>query len=113
VASLSEYKPISPEEARKMLIEKGLTGWKIGGGKTPRIYKRYSLRDFIDAVSFINSIKDAAEELGHHPDLCIENYNTIRVFLTTHDIKGLSTMDIELAERIERIYRGMRQRANS
>ncbi len=106
---MSEYKPISLEEARKMLMEKGLAGWKIGRGKTPRIYKRYSLRDFIDVVNFINSIKDAAEELGHHPDLCIENYNTIRVFLTTHDIKGLSTMDIELAERIEKIYRGMRQ----
>lgn len=106
---MSEYKSISPEEARKMLREKGLTGWRIGRGRTPRIYKRYLLRDFVDAVSFINSIRDAAEELGHHPDLCIENYNTVRIFLTTHDIKGLSTMDIELAERIEKIYRNMKQ----
>ncbi|MEM4971673.1 MAG: 4a-hydroxytetrahydrobiopterin dehydratase [Sulfolobales archaeon] len=106
---MSEYKSISPEEARKMLREKGLTGWRIGRGKAPRIYKRYLLRDFVDAVNFINSIRDAAEELGHHPDLCIENYNTVRIFLTTHDIKGLSTMDIELAERIEKIYRGMKR----
>jgi 4a-hydroxytetrahydrobiopterin dehydratase len=43
--------------------------------------------------------------MEHHPDLCIEGYNTVRISLTTHDIGGLSTMDIELAEGIERIYR--------
>jgi len=87
-----------------MLVERGLKGWAIGRGRIPRIYKRFALPDFIEAVRFIETIKDVAEELGHHPDVCIENYNTVRVSLTTHDIEGLSTMDVELAEHIERIY---------
>jgi len=87
-----------------MLRVKGLRGWAIGRGRAPRIYKRYALADFVEAVRFIDAIRDVAEELGHHPDVCIENYNTVRVSLTTHDIGGLSTMDIELAERIEEIY---------
>jgi len=101
---VSEYKPISREEARRMLRDRGLRGWAIGRGGAPRIYKRYALTDFVEAVRFIEAIRDVAEELGHHPDVCIENYNTVRVSLTTHDIGGLSTMDVELAEKIEEIY---------
>lgn len=107
------YERISVEEARRALIERGLRGWRIYEGKTQRIYKRYKLRDFVEAVGFIEDIRDLAERMEHHPDLCIEGYNTVRISLTTHDIGGLSTMDIELAEGIERIYREKYSRAHS
>jgi len=106
---VSEYRAISPERAREMIRERGLRGWRVGRGKIPRIYKKFNLGDFMKAIKFVNSIGNVAEELGHHPDLCIESYNFVRVFLMTHDIKGLSTSDIELAERIEKIYEELKK----
>jgi len=102
---MSEYKAITIEEAKKYLKEKGLKGWKIGKGKITRIYKKFKFKDFVEAVKFVENIRDVAESLEHHPDLCIESYNLVRIFLTTHDIKGLSTMDLELAEKIEEVYK--------
>ena len=41
-----------------------------------------------------------AEELNHHPDVDIR-WRTVRLAMTTHDVDGLSTLDIEAARRID------------
>lgn len=62
--------------------------------------KGYQFRDFVQAVDFVNRIKDVAEAEGHHPDLEV-GYGKVVVRLTTHTIGGLSENDFILAARID------------
>jgi 4a-hydroxytetrahydrobiopterin dehydratase len=42
----------------------------------------------------------AAEALGHHPDWS-NVWNRVSIALETHDLGGLSTLDLQLADRID------------
>ncbi|MFP4696599.1 4a-hydroxytetrahydrobiopterin dehydratase [Thiohalospira sp.] len=66
--------------------------------------KGYQFRDFVQAVDFVNRIKDVAEAEGHHPDLEV-GYGKVVVRLTTHSIGGLSENDFILAARIDGLPR--------
>ncbi|MFB6260610.1 MAG: 4a-hydroxytetrahydrobiopterin dehydratase, partial [Thiohalorhabdaceae bacterium] len=54
--------------------------------------KGYKLKNFVEAVEFVNKIKDVAEEENHHPDLEV-GYGKVAVRLSTHAIGGLSEND--------------------
>jgi 4a-hydroxytetrahydrobiopterin dehydratase len=54
----------------------------------------------VEAVDFVNRIKDLAEAEGHYPDLEV-GYGKVVVRLTTHAIGGLSESDFILAARID------------
>jgi 4a-hydroxytetrahydrobiopterin dehydratase len=43
-----------------------------------------------------------AEKLGHHPEL-FNVYNKVRIDLTTHDADGISALDVELAQKIDKL----------
>lgn len=94
---------------RNQLKEKNLKGWRVVGKKMPRLFKLYNMKDFLEAVSFLNSIKDVAEKMEHHPDICIVNYNQMKIFLLTHEVKGLTKLDIDLATEIENIYKSLKK----
>ena len=55
---------------------------------------------FTAAIRAVDAIALIAEELNHHPDIDIR-WRTVRLALTTHDVGGLSTLDIEAARRID------------
>ena len=61
-----------------------------------------TFQDFVEAIAFVNSLVDPAEELGHHPDITI-NYNQVSLQLTTHDAGGLTDLDFQLAHRISQL----------
>jgi len=59
-----------------------------------------SFATFVDAVRAVDEVALIAEELNHHPDIDIR-WRTVRLAMTTHDVDGLSTLDIEAARRID------------
>jgi 4a-hydroxytetrahydrobiopterin dehydratase len=54
---------------------------------------------FADAISFVNEVAALAEARDHHPDIEI-HYNEVRLVLWTHDIGGLTELDLDLASAI-------------
>lgn len=83
-------------------IEEGLDraeGWSIENGKLHRDFK---FDDFVAAFGFMARVALLAESLGHHPEW-FNVYNKVSVDLTTHDVGGLSNLDVELATRINDI----------
>ena len=82
-----------------------LPGWVVAGDATAdrtgrAIEKTFELATFPDAIAFVVRIGFLAERADHHPDLDIR-WRTVRVFLTTHDSRGLTADDFALAHEIE------------
>lgn len=72
--------------------------WTIQRGD--RIAARFAFDDFAEALSAVVTIGALAERANHHPDLHLENFNRLRVELTSHDVGGLSARDLALAAEI-------------
>lgn len=73
-------------------------GWKLVGNK---IEKHLKFKDFGAGVDFISRLVEPADELDHHPDIRIV-YNQVTLTLFTHDRGGLTALDFELADLIDR-----------
>ena len=84
-------------------VESGLSslkGWKLTGGK---LQKEFAFADFVQAFGFMASVALHAEALNHHPDWS-NVYNRVTIGLWTHDLGGISTFDLELASRIDKLH---------
>ena len=44
---------------------------------------------------------EAAESLGHHPDLHLESFRNVRVDIYTHSVGGITEFDFKLADLID------------
>ena len=67
--------------------------------KNGELCNSYKLNSFMEVMSFANLVADKSEQIKHHPKIII-NYNNIEFRLITHDIGGLSELDIQLAKFI-------------
>ena len=87
---------LSSEAIEAALAELNSAGadWQLGGD---RISRNFSFPDFVTAFGFMAEVALVAERMNHHPEW-FNVYNTVKVELSTHDAKGLTTLDFELAQ---------------
>jgi len=64
------------------------------------IRKTYKFADFVEAVGFMTRAAIWAEKWNHHPEWS-NVYNRVDVTLTTHDVNGLSALDVKLARKMD------------
>ena len=83
-------------------LASALPQWSVVNGK---LHRELRFGDFNEAFGFMTRVALAAETLGHHPEWS-NVWNRVSIDLTTHDTGGLSTLDRELALRIDRIVGG-------
>lgn len=74
-------------------------GWEMVIGRDA-IRKSYKFRNFVEAFGFMTRAAIWAEKLNHHPEWS-NVYNRVEVTLTTHDVDGLSELDLKLAEKLD------------
>ena len=74
-------------------------GWKLDE-RRDAITKEFQFTNFIEAFSWMTKVAFWAEKINHHPEW-FNVYRTVSVVLTTHDAKGLSNLDLELAEKMD------------
>lgn len=77
-------------------------GWSVDG---KHIWKRYECKNFGGAISFVNLLAKEAEEMDHHPDILISNWNRVTIHITTHSADGLTESDFKLATRIDSAFK--------
>ena len=87
--------PLSPTDIDSLLAE--LPGWACEDGA---LRKTFKFKDFNEAFAFMTRTALAAETLNHHPDWS-NAYNTVAISLHHHDTNTITTLDAELARRIE------------
>ena len=94
----SAPKKLSNTEINRAITE--LKGWQLHNGK---LAKTYQFKDFVAAFGFMTRVALLAENLQHHPEWS-NVYNRVTIELVTHDVAGISNLDVELARRIDRVY---------
>ncbi len=81
-----------------------LPGWQRDGQS---IMKTFEFNDFIEAISFMNQAAFYAEAMEHYPEWH-NTYNIVKVRLTTDDTNGISSLDVQLAKRMQHILQPKR-----
>jgi 4a-hydroxytetrahydrobiopterin dehydratase len=67
------------------------------------LYKKFIFKDFVAAFSFMTSVAILSEKANHHPTWK-NTYNTVEIWLTTHDAGNtLTEKDTALAKAIDNI----------
>lgn len=72
-----------------------LPGWKGVDGRDA-ISRSYRFADFNAAFGFMTRVALKADRMDHHPEWS-NVYNRVDVVLTTHDARGVTDRDVELA----------------
>ena len=78
-------------------------GWALVEGREA-VTKRYVFADFTAAFAWMTQVALVAEKMNHHPEW-FNVYKTVEVTLATHDVGGLSDLDVKLAEKMDRFVR--------
>lgn len=76
-----------------------LPHWYLENGWIRRKYKTSGWKA---TLMVVNTIGHLAEAAWHHPDLTV-SYAFVIVKLMTHDAKGITDKDFELAHKIEQV----------
>lgn len=66
------------------------------------IVRVFEFEEFMDGIDFVNNVGEIAEEAQHHPDITIK-HTRVALKLTTHDVGGVTELDIQLAQRIDNL----------
>lgn len=67
-----------------------------------KLYRRLIFADFIHAFGFLSQVALVAEKMNHHPEWA-NVYRTVDIYLTTHDVNGISERDFKLAAEIDKL----------
>ena len=67
------------------------------------LVRNFKFTNFVEALAFVNQVGQMAEELNHHPNIDIHDYNQVTLSLSTHEAKGLTAKDFSLAEIVDTI----------
>jgi 4a-hydroxytetrahydrobiopterin dehydratase len=77
-----------------------MENWKENNDE---LTKTFNFKDFVQAVLFVNNIKNIAEKNQHHPDVYIHSYNKVKIILTTHSEGKVTDKDYKVAEEIDKL----------
>ena len=64
------------------------------------IMKQFVFKDFVEAFGWMTRAAIIAEGMNHHPEWS-NVYKTVHVVLTTHDVDGVSELDVILAAKLD------------
>lgn len=101
-------KALTTEQVETRLAELNAgrqAAWRVVDGK---LHKSFAFEDFVAAFGFMSQVALVAERMNHHPEW-FNVYDTVRVDLTTHDARGITNRDFQLAAAMEEIAAGIRK----
>ncbi len=79
-----------------------ISGWQLADGRDA-VSRSFQFKDFEQAFDFMKQVAVFAEQANHHPEW-FNVYNRVDITLSTHDAGGLTTRDIDLAQKIDSLF---------
>jgi 4a-hydroxytetrahydrobiopterin dehydratase len=79
-----------------------LNKWELVDGRDA-IKREFLFTNFNQAFGFMTRTALLAEKMNHHPEW-FNVYNRVEVILNTHDVGGLSELDIRMANALDKFY---------
>lgn len=71
-----------------------------------KLYRKFTFKDFAEAVAFMNQVASVADEMDHHPTIH-NTWNTVELWLSTHEAGDTVTVkDKDMAVRIDGLLNG-------
>ena len=92
-----DIKKLTDEEIK--LYEKRLSHWKVEDGK---LHKLFKFKNFNQAMSFMVGVGMVCEKMNHHPEWS-NVYGNVDVKLVTHRVAGITELDFQLAEKMDKV----------
>jgi 4a-hydroxytetrahydrobiopterin dehydratase len=89
--------PLTRDEASAYLAQ--VPAWELGD-EASRIHRTFKLKNFAEALVFVQRIGNLAEAEGHHPDISF-GWGYATISLRTKKIKGLHENDFIMAAKID------------
>ena len=90
-----------PEQEVVIFLKNNLKEWTY---EKKAISRNFTFKTFVEAFSFMTAIALEAEKMDHHPEWS-NVYNTVSIHLSTHDAKGITKLDFDLAKIIDVIFK--------
>lgn len=90
---------VSEKESQKLLSQ--IPAWHLlddNGNK--RLQRKYTFKNFTEALAFTNKVGEIAEQEGHHPVILLE-WGKVEVTWWTHKIDGLHENDFIMAAKTD------------
>lgn len=97
--------PLSPQDLPAALAL--VPQWRYSPERGGQLQRSLVFADFVQAFGFMAQVALLAERMNHHPEWR-NVYNRVDISLTTHDAGGLSSLDLALAQAIDRVVAGAR-----
>jgi 4a-hydroxytetrahydrobiopterin dehydratase len=88
------HKTLTASELEAALRD--LKGWSKVGDRLA-ISRTFQFKDFNEAFGWMSRVALQAEKIDHHPEW-FNVYRTIDVTLSTHDAGGVTSLDVTLAD---------------
>lgn len=88
------------EQEVALFLTDHLKDWSFEKNSITRDFK---FKTFVGAFTFMTAVAFKAEKLNHHPDWS-NSYNKVSIALTNHEAKGITQLDFDLAEMIDKLF---------
>jgi 4a-hydroxytetrahydrobiopterin dehydratase len=76
------------------------SGWRLAGES---LVRELSFRDFDQALAFLERVATAAEDHLRRPDMCILDFNRVRLTITNPNHAGLTQAELRLAQKVNAV----------
>jgi 4a-hydroxytetrahydrobiopterin dehydratase len=75
-----------------------LPGWRRRGDV---IERELMFRDFTEALRFVEQLAEAAVDYGRRPDICISEFNHVRLSIGNPHHAGFTLAELRLATKVD------------
>jgi pterin-4a-carbinolamine dehydratase len=79
-----------------------LDGWTLEGDM---LVRELAMRDFDEAFDLVGRIAAAAEDHFRRPDLCISEFNRVRIVVANPHRAGVTEAETRLAAKVDAVIR--------
>ena len=70
------------------------------------LVREFGFRAFSEALAFLERVAVAAEDYLRRPDMCIVEFNMVRLTITNPHRAGITAAELRLAEKVDLVVDG-------